>query len=98
MNRPVPTGRPRGDAHRTGPGRTRGPTVMLRLRIRRLGASVAGLLGATALGFWLGQGGPLPGAFAQPPAAPAPPANPAEPADYSQRVVAYIYGTVPITR
>src|SRR5262245_7314250 len=64
--------------------------------LRRLGLSGAGLLGATTLGFWLGQGAPIPGAFAQQPA-PAP-AAPGQPSDYSQRVVAYIYGSVPITR
>jgi parvulin-like peptidyl-prolyl isomerase len=52
-----------------------------------------GLLGAGALGFWLGHGGPQPSAFAQAPAADAPPSS-----DYAQRVVAYIYGTTPITR
>src|SRR5262245_34756609 len=67
--------------------------------LRRLGLSGAGLLGATTLGFWLGQGAPMPGAFAQQPApAPAPAAAPGQPSDYSQRVVAYIYGSVPITR
>src|SRR5262245_35483491 len=63
---------------------------------RRLGLSGAGLCGATALGFWLGQGAPLPSALAQPPAA-LPPTT-AQPGDYGQRVVAYIYGSVPITR
>lgn len=71
---------------------------MPRFSLGRLGASNVGLFGATVLGFWLGQGAPLPGAFAQQPAPPVAPANPAEANDYSQRVVAYIYGTVPITR
>ena len=53
-------------------------------------ATALGLLGAAALGFWLGRSAPQPAAFAQAP--------PAAPTDYSQRVVAYIHGSIPITR
>lgn len=75
----------------------------MRMRIggRRNAASVFGLAGAAAVGFWLGRGGPESVAVAAPPAPPATPpaANaPGTPSDYSQRVVAYIHGTVPITR
>jgi parvulin-like peptidyl-prolyl isomerase len=66
---------------------------------RRLGRTGAGLLGAAALGFWLGQGAPVTTTFAQPPAQPAP--APGAPSDYSQSVVAYITDNghqVPITR
>jgi parvulin-like peptidyl-prolyl isomerase len=59
--------------------------------------TVLGLLGAGALGFWLGHGGSQPATFAQTPAAPPPPPA-AVPSEYSQRVVAYIYGNTPLTR
>jgi hypothetical protein len=68
---------------------------------RRNAASVFGLAGAAAVGFWLGRGGPESVAVAGQPAPPATPpvANaPGTPSDYSQRVVAYIHGTVPISR
>jgi hypothetical protein len=69
---------------------------------RQSAASVFGLAGAAAVGFWLGRGGPDSAAVAappSPPAAQAPASQPAAaPSDYSQRVVAYIYGTVPVTR
>src|SRR5947209_7859931 len=57
----------------------------------RLGVAL-GLLGSAALGFWLGRG---PQSAV---AAPPPPAPSASSSDYSQRVVAYIYGSMPITR
>lgn len=50
--------------------------------------------GVLALGIWIGRDGPVSPVHAAPPTpAPTEPAS-----DYSQRVVAYIYGTVPITR
>jgi hypothetical protein len=52
-----------------------------------------GLLGSAVVGFWLDRGPQA--VFAAPPAN-APAAAP--PSDYSQRVVAYIYGSIPITR
>jgi hypothetical protein len=58
-------------------------------------SSVLGLAGAAAVGFWLGRGGPQPAAAAAPPAE-APAQAPAS--DYAQRVVAYVHGTIPITR
>jgi hypothetical protein len=73
----------------------------MRIGGRRNAASVFGVAGAAAIGFWLGRGGPESVAVAGPPAPPATPpvANaPGSPSDYSQRVVAYIHGTVPITR
>jgi hypothetical protein len=71
----------------------------MRMRIggRWDAATVLGLAGAAAVGFWLGRGGPQSAAYAGPPAPPAEtPA--AAPSDYGQRVVAYVHGTVPITR
>src|SRR5437763_11341700 len=64
----------------------------------KLSTSLA--LGCTAaLGFWLGRGAPQPAALAAPPTPPPQPAAPpAPPSDYAQRVVAYVYGTTPITR
>jgi hypothetical protein len=61
-------------------------------------AAAFGLLGATAFGFWLGRGPQA--ALAVPPPANPPVANApgSPPSDYSQRVVAYIYGSIPITR
>jgi hypothetical protein len=60
-----------------------------------------GLVAAVACGFWLGRGGSQGVAVAapQPPkaAAEVPAAPPVSP-DYKERVVAYIYGSVPITR
>jgi hypothetical protein len=56
-------------------------------------AAALGLLGAVAFGFWMGRGPQSAVAAPPPPAAPA-----ATPSDYSQRVVAYIYGSIPITR
>jgi PPIC-type PPIASE domain len=73
----------------------------MRIGGRRNAASVFGLAGAAAVGFWLGRGGPESAALAgppNPPAANAPASPAAAPSDYSQRVVAYIHGTVPITR
>jgi hypothetical protein len=55
-----------------------------------------GLGAVLALGFWLGHSGTESSAQAGPPPQAAPAAPP--PSDYSQRVVAYIYGNVPITR
>src|SRR5436305_15243503 len=65
----------------------------------KLSTSLA-LCGTAALGFWLGRGAPQSAAVAGPPAPPQQPAapSPSPPSDYSQRVVAYVYGTVPITR
>ncbi|HEY1375993.1 MAG TPA: peptidylprolyl isomerase [Gemmataceae bacterium] len=62
-----------------------------------------GLAAAAAAGFWLGRGGPQSAATAAPPPPPAqtPAGDPhagTPPSDYSQRVVAYIYGSIPITR
>ena len=56
-----------------------------------------GLLGAAVFGFWLGRG-PQAAIAAPPPANPPAAAAPAAPSEYSQRVVAYIYGSIPITR
>src|SRR5437762_11847129 len=52
--------------------------------------------GTAALGFWLGRGAPQSAAVAAPPPPPQQPPTP--PSDYSQRVVAYVYNTIPITR
>ena len=68
---------------------------------RRSAASVLVLTGAAGIGFWLGRGGPESAALAAPPNPPVAntPGSPAAPtSDYSQRVVAYIHGTVPVTR
>jgi parvulin-like peptidyl-prolyl isomerase len=54
-----------------------------------------GLMAAAAGGFWLGRGGPQSRAVAAPP---TPPPAQAPQSDYGVRVVAYIYGSVPITR
>jgi hypothetical protein len=54
-----------------------------------------GMVGAAAVGFGLGRA-PQPAAVAAPPPPAQPPAAP--PSDYSQRVVAYIFNSVPITR
>jgi hypothetical protein len=78
----------------------------MRIRIggRRNTASVIGLAGAAVVGFWLGRGGPESAALAGPPGPPqaqapqAPAAPGAAASDYGQRVVAYIHGTMPITR
>jgi hypothetical protein len=72
---------------------------------------VLGLVATGTVGFWLGRGGPEPAASAQIPGksptpatvpqtmAKAPATTPAAPpSDYTQRVVAYIYGSIPITR
>jgi hypothetical protein len=64
---------------------------------------VAGLAGIVALGFCWGRYSQFPNLVAAPPApaatGEAPPPTPPEPStDYSRRVVAYIYGTIPITR
>src|SRR5439155_19495468 len=75
-----------------GPGRRKAMTIRTVGRGRVLAA--VGLVGAAAVGFWLGRGGPQSAAVAAPPIPPAAP----PPSDYTQRVVAYIYGTVPITR
>jgi hypothetical protein len=74
--------------------------MRIRFGGRRNAASVLGLIGAAAVGFWLGHGGPESAVRAAPPAPAAAPAQqpPAASSDYSQRVVAYIHGTVPITR
>ncbi|MFO0808088.1 MAG: hypothetical protein U0746_05655 [Gemmataceae bacterium] len=61
-------------------------------------AAALGMVGSAALGFWLGHGGPLSTALAAPPPAAPPPAAAAPASDYSQRVVAYVNGNVPITR
>lgn len=60
----------------------------------RRGRKIVALGGALAVGIWIGRDGPSSPVQAAPPT--PPPA--AAPSDYSQRVVAYIYGTVPITR
>jgi hypothetical protein len=65
-------------------------------------AVIAGLVGTGALAFCWGRATQLPQVAAAPPeAAPAeapPPAPPEASSDYSRRVVAYIYGSEPITR
>src|SRR6266550_2358404 len=63
----------------------------------KLSTSLA-LCGTAALGFWLGRGAPQPAAVAAPPAPQQQPAAPPPSTDYSQRVVAYVYNTIPITR
>jgi hypothetical protein len=70
-----------------------------RLLLAALG--VAAVAGAV----WLGRAATVPQAAAAPPAAPeappaqpAPPAGPAEPTAYTQRVVAYVYGTTAVSR
>jgi parvulin-like peptidyl-prolyl isomerase len=57
-----------------------------------------GLLGAVAVGFWIGRGPQSAVAAPLPPA--SPPAQPSAvpPSDWDKRVVAYIYGSIPITR
>lgn len=77
--------------------------MRMRFGGRRSAASVFGLAGAATMGFWLGRGGPESAAVAAPPAPPAAQAPTTQPpaaaqSDYSQRVVAYIHGTVPVTR
>src|SRR5207244_3545689 len=59
-------------------------------------AAALGLVGSAALGFWFGRGAPQGSVHAGPPPAAPAPAAPAS--DYSQRVVAYINGNVPVTR
>ena len=58
--------------------------------------TILGMSGVLVLGIWLARGGLALDAQAGPPTPPAPQAAP--PSDYSQRVVAYIYGNIPITR
>jgi len=69
------------------------------MRIRTLGRGTTvtafGLLAAVMAGFWLGRG---PHAAIAAPPAKTPTAPEAPPSDYSQRVVAYIYNSIPITR
>src|SRR5438034_729289 len=69
--------------------------VAMRAELRRRVRFAIGLGGALALGLWLGRGGPASHAQAAPPTSPA---TDTPPSDYSQRVVAYINGNVPITR
>lgn len=66
------------------------------MELRRRLRIALGMSGALAVGLWLGRGGEASAVRAEPPATPAPQSPP--PSDYSQRVVAYIYGNVPITR
>lgn len=67
--------------------------------MKRRFLGLAGLFGAGAVGFILGQSGLQFAAIAAPPAGSEPPAVPATPPpEYSQRVVAYIYNSIPITR
>jgi hypothetical protein len=68
--------------------------AVMRMELGRRVRMVVGLGGALALGVWLGQGGPATDVQAAPPTDPVP----LPPSDYSQRVVAYIHGTEPITR
>lgn len=68
----------------------------MRTELRRRVRVVLGMGGALAVGLWLGRGGEATAVFAEPPAPPIPQTSP--PSDYSQRVVAYIYGNVAITR
>jgi hypothetical protein len=72
---------------------------MFGIRSRRWKASLA-LAGMGTIGFALGAWQAHPAAvFAEPPANPVIPAAASGPqSDYSQRVVAYIHGNVPITR
>lgn len=65
----------------------------------------AGVFGLAAVGFLWSRSGSLPRATAAPPPAPPQQAQPApvttahhETSDYSKRVVAYVYDTVPLTR
>jgi len=71
------------------------------MTIRTLGRGIAtalGLIAAVAVGIWIGRG-PQAAALAAPPPANPPAQSPAIPAsDWDKRVVAYIYGTIPITR
>jgi hypothetical protein len=66
---------------------------------------VGGLAGTVALGFCWGRYSQIPNVVAAPPtpavngeAEAPPPAPPEASTDYSRRVVAYIYGTIPISR
>ena len=68
--------------------------MTIRTHGRGTAATAFGLVGAAAAGFLLSRS-PLTAVAAPPP--PAPAAQRA-PSDYGQRVVAYIYGTIPITR
>lgn len=70
--------------------------MTIRTHGRGTAVTALGLIGAAAAGFWLGRGPES--AFAGPPPANPPAQTPAPPFDYNQRVVAYIYGTIPITR
>ncbi len=70
--------------------------MAIRSNGRGTAVTALGLVGGAVVGFWLGRG-PHSVAIAAPPT-PAPQAPAAPPSDYAQRVVAYIYGSVPITR
>jgi hypothetical protein len=72
---------------------------------RKLALAIVGVAGVAAGAFFLGRGSSTPRAEAKPPAPAAaagaevpPPAPPEPSSDYTRRVVAYIYGSVPITR
>ena len=62
----------------------------MRTKLGRRVRIALGMGGALAVGLWLGRGGEATAVHAEPPATPAPQSPP--PSDYSQRVVAYIYG------
>jgi hypothetical protein len=57
-----------------------------------------GMFGAVAVGFWLGRGPESAAQAAPPPANPPAPAPAVPQSDWDKRVVAYIYGSIPITR
>jgi PPIC-type PPIASE domain len=71
--------------------------MTIRTHGRGTAVTALGLIGAATAGFWLGRG-PEAAVAAPPPVNPPAQAPAAPPSDYSQRVVAYIYGTIPITR
>lgn len=74
-----------------------------KLTWRRLVLGGVGL-GAVSAALWWGRGATQSSADAAPPLPPTPPAQqpapppPPAPSDYTQRVVAYVYGTTPVTR
>lgn len=72
---------------------------------RKVALAAVGVAGVAAGGFWLGRGSVLPRAEARPPLPAAaqapqavPPADPEPSGEYGRRAVAYIHGSIPITR
>jgi hypothetical protein len=72
--------------------------MTIRTHGRGIAVTVLGLMAGVGTGIWIGRG-PQSAAVAAPPTASPPAQSPAlPPSDWDKRVVAYIYGSIPITR